>query len=186
MLVVAEREHLPLEQVQAARAGSSAAWDVLFTRYQLPLNVYAFQLVHDEQASLDVVQESFSSAVRYIHTLRDDQKFASWLFGIAHQKCIQRWRKQARDESLHEELAALPADFDADPLELLIRKEQEAEFMEMLNSLPLPQRSVLLLHFLEEFSLEEIAAITDTQIGTVKSRMHYAKKAFRRLIEKSL
>jgi DNA-directed RNA polymerase specialized sigma24 family protein len=47
---------------------------------------------------------------------------------------------------------------------------QEAEFMNLLNQLPLPQRSVLLLHFVEDFSLEEIARITETQLGTVKSR----------------
>ena len=70
---------------------------------------------------------------------------------------------------------------DAD--DLLIRQEQEAEFMNLLNQLPLPQRSVLLLHFVEDFSLEEIARITETQIGTVKSRIHYAKRALRKLLE---
>ena len=55
--------------------------------------------------------------------------------------------------------------------------------MNLLNQLPLPQRSVLLLHFVEDFSLEEIAGITGVQIGTVKSRIHYAKKALRKLLE---
>ena len=55
--------------------------------------------------------------------------------------------------------------------------------MNLLNQLPLPQRSVLLLHFVEEFSLEEIARITETQLGTVKSRLHYAKKSLRKLLE---
>ena len=52
-----------------------------------------------------------------------------------------------------------------------------------LKPTSLPLRSVLLLHFIEEFSLEEIAAITGTLLGTVKSRLHYAKKALRKLIE---
>ena len=55
--------------------------------------------------------------------------------------------------------------------------------MQLLNQLPLPQRSVLLLHFVEDFSIEEIAAITDTIPGTVKSRMHYAKRALKILLE---
>jgi RNA polymerase sigma-70 factor (ECF subfamily) len=180
MLVVAEREQLPVAE---ARAGDTAAWDILFRRYQLPLYVYVFELVHDEQASLDIVQESFINAARYIGSLREDEKFGSWLFGIAHQKCFQRWRKQSRDEALRDELAAVPVEFEDDPAELLIREEQEAEFMKLLNQLPLPQRSVLLLHFVEEFSLEEIAGITGAQLGTVKSRLHYAKKALRRLLE---
>jgi len=53
----------------------------------------------------------------------------------------------------------------------------------LLNQLPSPQRSVLLLHFVEEFSLEDIAGITGVSIGTVKSRMHYAKKSLRKLLE---
>jgi len=55
--------------------------------------------------------------------------------------------------------------------------------MNLLHQLPLPQRSVLLLYFVEDFSLEEIASITGAQVGTVKSRMHYAKRAFRKLYE---
>jgi DNA-directed RNA polymerase specialized sigma24 family protein len=135
MLGVAEREQLPVQQ---ARAGDSAAWDTLFRRYQLPLYVYVFELVHHEQASLDVVQETFIAAARHLGGLRDDAKFGSWLFGIAHQKCIQHWRKSGREMELHDELT---------------------------------------------FSLAEIADITGAQPGTVKSRLHYAKKSLRQLLE---
>ena len=180
MLGVAETEQLPVLQ---ARAGDAAAWDALFRRYQLPLYVYIFELVRDEQTSLDLVQETFINAARHIGGLRDDAKFGSWLFGIAHQKCIQRWRKRAREEMLRDEFANAPVQFETAPDELLIREEQEAEFMRLLNELPPPQRSVLLLHFVEEFALEEIAGITGVPIGTVKSRLHYAKKSLRKLLE---
>jgi len=175
---VAELEQLPVTQ---ARAGEAAAWDALFRRYQLPLYVYVFELVRDEQAGLDIVQETFIAAVRHLDRLREDGKFGSWLFGIAHQKCIQRWRK--RREILFDEIPEAPDEFDDSPDDLLIRQEQEAEFMNLLNQLPLPQRSVLLLHFVEGFSLEEIGRITETQLGTVKSRLHYAKKSLRKLLE---
>ena len=162
--------------MQQARAGEPAAWDVLFRRYQLPLYVYVFELVHNEQTSLDIVQETFIAAARHIGGLREDDKFGSWLFGIAHQKCLQRWRKQGGKEILLGEIPESPDEFETGPDDLLIRREQEAEFMNLLNQLPLPQRAVLLLHFVEDFSLEEIARITETQVGTVKSRLHYAKK----------
>jgi RNA polymerase sigma-70 factor (ECF subfamily) len=179
MLVVAEREQLPVPQ---AKAGEPEAWDALFRRYQLPLYVYVFELVHDEQTSLDLVQETFIAAVRHIGSLRDDAKFGSWLFGIAHQKCIQRWRKQGREEVLPDVISESADESENRPDDLLIRREQEAEFMNLLNQLPLPQRSALLLHFVEDFSLEEIAGITGTNPGTVKSRMHYAKRALRKLL----
>src|SRR6266704_1785368 len=115
MLVVAEREPLPVPQ---ARAGEPAAWDILLRRYQLPLYVYVFELVHDEQSSLDIVQETFINATRHLASLREDQKFGSWLFGIAHQKCLQRWREKSRESALLDAVAADPPEFEADPAEV--------------------------------------------------------------------
>ncbi|MBI2925658.1 MAG: sigma-70 family RNA polymerase sigma factor [Verrucomicrobia bacterium] len=173
-------EQLP---VQAARAGEPEAWDALFQRYQLPLYAYVFETVRDEQTSLDIVQETFINAVRHLGGLREDAKFGSWLFGIAHQKCVQHWRKAWREEPLAvEEFESEPSDAP-DPREWLIRQEDEERLMTLLNRLPLPQRSVLLLHFVEDFSLEQISAITGAALGTVKSRLHYAKQALRKLIE---
>jgi RNA polymerase sigma-70 factor (ECF subfamily) len=183
MLVMAEPDQLPVPQ---ARAGDPAAWDLLFRRYQLPLYVYVFELVHDEQASLDIVQETFINAVRHISGLREDSKFGSWLFGIAHQKCVQRWRKKVREENALEEFGAATPEFEPGPDDLLISQEHKKEFMNLLNRLPPPQRSVLLLHFMENFSIDQIAEITGTAQGTVKSRLHYAKKALRKMMEEEV
>lgn len=180
MLVVAADEQLSVEQ---ARAGSPDAWDALFRRYQLPLYVYVFELVHHEQTSLDLVQESFINAARHLDSLRDDAKFGSWLFRIAHQKCVQHWRKQSSAPEFTAELDVESPEPQPDPGELLIRREQEEKFMTLLNQLAPTHRSVLLLHYVEDFSLEEIAAITGTQIGTVKSRLHYARKTMRRMLD---
>jgi len=176
-----QAEQLP---VKAARAGGPEAWDALFRRYQLPLYAYVFELVHDEQASLDLVQEAFINAARHIGRLRDDAKFGSWLFGIAHQKCIQHWRRQRPEPVPIEDLAERLPDEGDSPSDWLIHQEQEERFMNCLSQLSPPHRAVLLLHFIEDFSLEEIAGITGAELGTVKSRMHYAKKALRELLEK--
>ncbi len=175
-VVAAEKENLPVSQ---ARVGNAQAWDALFKRYQLPLYVYVFQMVHNEQSSLDVVQETFINAVRYIESLNDDEKFGSWLSGIAHQKCIQLWRRGGREKDAHAELLQAAEEFEADPAELLIRREEHGEFMSLLEKLPPNQRETLALYFIEQFSLEEIADITSTPIGTVKSRLYFARRAFR-------
>jgi RNA polymerase sigma-70 factor (ECF subfamily) len=180
MLAVAEEhEQLP---VAAARAGNAAAWDALFRRYQLPLYVYVFELLRNEQTALDVVQETFINATRYLASLREDGKFGSWLFSIAHQKCQQHWRRPQRTEPLDENFAELSMDEDG-PDGLLIRAEQQGELMNLINQLAEIHRSVLLLHFLENFSLEEVAHITGVGVGTVKSRLHYAKKSLRVLYD---
>lgn len=180
MLVVAEREQLPVAQ---ARAGDPAAWETLFRRYQLPLYVYVHELVHDEQGSLDVVQETFINAARHIGSLREDGKFGGWIFGIAHQKCVQRWRRQMREENALAEAGAEADQWEPGPDELLIRQEEEEEFMRRLSQLSIEQRSVLLLYCLEEFSIQQIAEITGTAAGTVKSRLHYARRALKKLTE---
>jgi RNA polymerase sigma-70 factor, ECF subfamily len=181
MEVVDEREQMPVAE---ARGGDPAAWDAIFRRYQLPLYTYVCELVREEQASLDIVQETFVNAVRHLAGLRDDGRLGSWLFGIAHQKVVQLWRRRDRDAAgLEEFAAAQPDSVGEDPHEILVRAEQEAEFMEKVGRLPEPQRAVFLLHVLEDFGLEEIARITATPVGTVKSRLHYARRALRQALE---
>lgn len=183
MLAVADTEQLP---VAAARRGEARAWDALFQRYQLPLYAYAAELVRHEHTALDIVQESFAAAARHIGSLADDARFGSWLFSIAHQRCVAHWRKRGRDAALFAEadetFEELPAS-EPDPREWLLHREQEQRFLELVEKLPGPQRAVLSLHFLEDFSLEEIAAVTGAPLGTVKSRLHYAKKPLRQLLE---
>ncbi len=179
MTGVAELEILPVAQ---ARAGGSAAWRALFQRYQLPLYAYVYELVRHEQTCLDLVQETFIRAVRHVDSLRDDAKFGGWLFGIAHQQCIQHWRRHGREEPMGDDLPDLPGEDDG-PAQILIREERAAEVRALFARLPAPQRAVLVLHFLEDFPLDDIARVTGAPLGTVKSRLHHAKRALRKLLE---
>ena len=180
-MVVACEEQLP---VQEARTGDSEAWNILLKRYQLPLYAYVFELVRDEQRSLDIVQETFCNAVRFIDRLQADARFGSWLFSIAHQKCVAAWRKkhwlfkEFEDGQLEE--IADPGD---DPGARLLRHEEGEALMACIDRLELGARAVILLHFFEDFSLEEIAGIVGAPLGTVKSRLHYAKRALKKLME---
>jgi hypothetical protein len=80
MLVVSEGELLPVAQ---ARAGEPEAWDTLFGRYQLPLYVYVFELVNDEQTSLDLVQETFIAATKHIGGLARRRQI--WELALRHR-----------------------------------------------------------------------------------------------------
>lgn len=174
--------------VNAARQHAPDAWNTLLKRHQLPLYTYLAELVRDEAAALDIIQETFSAAIRHIASLRNDARFSSWLFGIAHQKCIQHWRRVRRDETLFvNDADDPPTDWpntdEIDPRSLLIQREQADAFFALVERLPAAQRAALLLHVLEDFSLEEIAMITSVPVGTVKSRLHHAKRALRQLVE---
>lgn len=183
MLAVAGNEQLPVRQ---ARQGDPQAWDALFRRYQLPLYSYVYELVRNEQLSLDIVQESFINATRHIRSLREDARFGSWLFGIARQKVAAHWRKPDRTTSPGDDWPDAGTDEADNPCDWLIHREQEEQFMTLLQQLPQMQRDVLILHFLEEFSLREISDITGVPVGTVKSRMHHAKQALRKLLQEGM
>lgn len=180
MLAVAPSEKLP---VSKARALDPRAWDQLFRRYQLPLYTFIFELVRQEQPALDIVQETFINAAKHIHTLSDDSKFGSWLFSIAHQKCSRLWRKPKREESIDDETLEEWIDDVPSPDAWLVHQESAQALYAALETLPPNHRAVITLHFLEDFSLQDIATITQTAVGTVKSRLHYAKKTLRQQIE---
>ena len=166
--------------VAAARAGDAAAWRPLLTRYQLPLFTYAQELLRHETAALDLVQDTFIAAHRHLGSLRDDARFGSWIFGIAHQKIIQHWRRAGREIPLDADaLAATPDDSAPDPRDGLLRTEQAAALLALVDELPPPQRAVLVLHLIEDFPLEAIAEITAAPLGTVKSRLFHARRALR-------
>jgi len=165
--------------VSAARRGDSQAWDRLFQRYQLPVFAYVMDLVHHHATSLDLVQETFLRASQHIAHLRDDARFGSWLFGIAHQQVLQFWRRQGRSPFSDDPIPEDSEDSSPGPDLEAIRDEDAAALFQAIDDLPPPQRSVILLHFLEDFPLAEIAEITGTQIGTVKSRLHYAKRTLK-------
>lgn len=182
MLMVSSEEEL---WIRRAREGDMEAFDLLLRRYQLPIYAYVFECVRHEQTALDIVQETFVNAIRHLADLREAGKFSGWLFRIAHQKCAQRWRRSKHEPELFDEM---PPEHDSDfdtPLDLLLDREESAQLHLALEKLPGPHRAVLVLHFLEDFSLEEIAMITGAERGTVKSRMHYAKKALRNYLEDS-
>lgn len=177
--------------IQAARRHDSDAWNALLRRYQLPLYTYVAELLGDQTTALDILQDTFAAAVRHIATLREDARFASWLYGIAHQKCIQHWRRTQRAAAVFEASNDTDTDGDwpdreaADPREALLHREQVEHFYAALERLPLPQRSAVLLYFVEEFSLEEIAAIAAVPVGTVKSRLFHGKRVLRAALEGS-
>ncbi len=166
--------------VAAARTGQTAGWSALLDRYQLPLFTYAQELIHHETAALDLVQDTFVAAHHNLATLRDDARFGSWLFAIAHQKVVQHWRRAGREEPLDgDALAATPDDLAPDPRDGMLRAEQAVALLALIDELPPPQRAVLLLHLVEDFPLEAIAEITAAPLGTVKSRLFHARRTLR-------
>lgn len=181
-----DKQELP---VAAARRGDSAAWEILFKRYQLPLFTYLMQMLRRREICFDLVQETFLAAIRHLDSLRCEERFGSWMFSIAHQKALQwlrrhRWNQEESWEQ-HTAERELVSD-EAGPVDLLIQDEDEAAFGAALERLSGEQREAILLYWLENFSVAEIAEITAVPPGTVKSRLFHARKNLKRHLERVL
>lgn len=164
------------EQVGAARRQIPEAWDPLFKRYQTTLYCYCTELMSDRTEALDAVQDTFVRAIKNIHTLRDDERFASWLFSIARQRCWDRLRKKMRAPITEfEPKLELPAQL-LSPDESALANERASLAVELIARLDPDLSETLTLFYLNEFSLKNIAEICGVPEGTVKSRLHRGRR----------
>lgn len=158
--------------------GERDAFDELIHRWHGPIWQYVRRLSDDDDAAQDIVQDIWLRVLRGIGRLRDPAKLRAWLFGIAHRTWIDTLRRKYAvvvadlgDADRHE----LPDSIEADDLEQeLTAVEQE------LSRLPPIEREALTLFYLRELSLQEIAQALDIPVGTVKSRLHRARRMLRR------
>lgn len=176
------RTEIELSWVSRAREGSADAWDALLERVQLPIYTYIRELVAEDAVALDLVQETFLAAITSIESLRRPEGFVSWMFGIAHRRVRDHWRKTARYREILDQFDANDVgNWASGGLEPDGEEWPEAieETLELLKSLEPPFRSILVLRFLEDLSVREIAQVLAIPEGTVRSRLHYAKRALR-------
>ncbi|NLU55541.1 MAG: RNA polymerase sigma factor [Firmicutes bacterium] len=140
-------------------------------------------ILKDQYLAEDVVQESLLVAINKIHQLRGDD-LSPWLYRILVNRCRKEQRKKPWSvvEYLPKnELELVPAtgvDVERDVLE----KDTDREVMYAIAQLPARYREVVTLYYLEEFSLETIAKVTQEPLGTIKSRLHRARKRLQKIL----
>lgn len=175
-----------LDRVAAAKRGSRTAFNQLVLSYQeLAYNV-ALRLVGNAEVAADVTQDAFLSAFRHLDQFKTGS-FRAWLLRIVTNGSYDaiRARQRHRDESLDELVEATP--YDAiDPGELperiALRREQIDGINAVIQTLPVDQRSVLVLADVHGLSYEEIAAVLEINLGTVKSRLNRARGRLREVL----
>jgi RNA polymerase sigma-70 factor (ECF subfamily) len=171
--------------VLRAQGRDERAFHELVTQYERRILYYIHRLLGSHADLADVMQEIWIRVFLRITTLRAPEAFRVWLYKIAHDVAVSHLRKNARREiaglgDAHTAEAATTSDWNE--CELLENAELVHETLERLS---LPHREVLTLRFLEELDLSEIALVVGCNVGTVKSRLHYAKSAMRKLLEAS-
>lgn len=156
--------------------GESGAFTELVREMEPRLLYLAAKLTGSEALAFDVLQETWLDVYRKIRRLEDPGALRGWLCQIVRARAVSRMRGNASRERAEEALATEAELNDPGPT---FDDEDAAEVHAALDEIPLPQREVLTLHFFEELQLEEIARIVGAPLGTVKSRLHYGKRALR-------
>jgi RNA polymerase sigma-70 factor (ECF subfamily) len=170
-----------IEQVLILRCqiGDKDALAGLIERYQAPLRYFISRLSANPETAEDIFQDTWLTVIRRIHSLKKIDAFSTWLYRIARNKVYQQFRRKRKLSELNENIA-VPNDTEND----VFSTEDAAKIHRCLKELLPEYREVLMLRFLEQMSYEQISQVINCRLGTVKSRIHYAKLALKKEMEK--
>jgi RNA polymerase sigma-70 factor (ECF subfamily) len=167
--------------VRRLQQGDMAAFEAIFRKYQTQIYRTALAITRDPGAAEEVLQDCFYKTYINIGHITGDGSLSPWLHRIAvNLSCNVLKRRRVHVEPIDEVAEAFyTSDPHHSPEAAAERAELQQKMREAINSLPLKHRVVITLHYLQDFSLPEIAYILDLPVGTVKSRLHHARKALK-------
>ena len=169
------------ELVELARNGDRGACDQLVERHQAAVYRAAYAALRVTEDAEEVAQDAFVRAFRSLASYRGEASFKTWVLKIAWRRALSRRRRNVwmlRREPV-ESVVALP-DHGADPERLAVSGDLHRVLRGLIGKLPRNLRDVLLLEQTGEYKYEEIAAMLDAPIGTVKWRISEARRRLRR------
>jgi len=158
--------------------GDKAAFEGIVRLWEPSLFYYLRRLAPSEADAAEWLQETWLKVFKALRSLRDPQALPAFLYRTARNAAISHLRRGEFFESNHEAASAEPCE-PGDPLAVLESADQAHHALEKL---PLLQREVLTLFFLRELTLEQMAVLLGVPLGTVKSRLHYAKQAMAKIL----
>jgi len=173
------------ELVRRARRGDLQAYDDLVKRYQQRIYATIYHMTSNHEDANDLAQDSFIKAFQALKSFKGGSSFYTWLYRIAVNKTINflKQRKNRTHMSLND--IDFNAEHDTDLIALISEKtprreaglsELQKKLNEALLKLSEPHRLVIVLHDVQGQSHEEIAEVMDCNIGTVRSRLFYARQ----------
>lgn len=178
------------ELVERAKKGDQDAFEQLVLDNQNRVYSLALRLVNNREEAEDLAQEAFVKAWQGLRSFQGESSFATWVYRLTTNLCIDWLRKQRRREgvapsvSLDDEESgwAEPADRDSDPHLLLEKSERGRALARGLDKLPDWQRRALVLRELSGLSYQEIGEALEVDLGTVKSRIARARQSLRKIL----
>jgi RNA polymerase sigma-70 factor (ECF subfamily) len=166
--------------VLRCQARDEAAFEEIVVRYTPRLRYYLRRMLGSKPAAEDALQEVWLDAFRGLPRLIEPGAFSAWIYRLARDRAFRELRRRRFFVPL-DELDTIDESGAAEEF----TTEDAARIHQALETLLPEHREVLVLRFIEGMTYEQIAAIADRPVGTVRSRLHHAKGALRRIIEGS-
>jgi RNA polymerase sigma-70 factor, ECF subfamily len=164
--------------IGACQRGDSVAFNRLVLKWEKPIYNLTLRMLQDRDEAADATQEVFCSAFKNILRFRKDAKFSTWLYRIAVNQCITRLRKRPPgvhlsmdDQGPDAPLKGWTPTAESHEDEVML-KEQRKQVRLALDALPEEQRAIVELKFYQDLTFEEIAAVAEAPLSTVKSRLY--------------
>jgi len=174
------------------RAGQAGALDELFRRYRLVAYRVAYRLLGNEADALDAVQEGFVKVLMHLGSFEGRSTFKTWLLRVISNAALDLGRQRGRQDFLSLDAPDLEDREGVQPLVEpnaglgLERADLRGLLNEALAVLPEPQRRTFILHADAELSYREVAEVMGISIGTVMSRLYYARQKLRAYLARRL
>lgn len=175
--------------VQQYVQGYEPALELLIRRHKSKVFTSIFMFVRDQYVAEDLFQDTFMKAVRKLrgHEYTEEGKFLPWIMRIAHNLCIDYYRRAKRTPIITTsdgyDIFDVLKFSNGNPEKEYIRKQSHEKIREMVDRLPAEQREVVILRQWSELSFKEISEITGVSINTALGRMRYALINMRRMKE---
>jgi RNA polymerase sigma-70 factor (ECF subfamily) len=171
--------------VARIKAGDLEAFEALYHKYKGPIFRTALAITRDQGAAEDILQDCFLRVYMHIHKVDGSAPLPPWLHRIAINLSYNWAAKQrVRLIPLEEMIDRLKASPLLSPEKVAERGELQQIVQEAIDALPFKQRAVLILFYLQGFSLAEIAYIMNCPVGTVKSRLYYGRENLRQKLQR--
>ena len=183
-----------LELVKRFRAGDADAFELLVQKHRRAILNLIFRFTGSAHEAEDLAQEVFLRVYRALPGFKFQARFTTWVYRITFNLCMRersrRARRETRSLDLEKEGGGKELDFLPDPgppvHDNLERVELRKAVQDAVAALPAEQRAAVILHRFHELSYEEIARVLDLSVPAVKSRLHRARGALRKLLASQL
>ena len=169
--------------LQRAGDGDQAAFLELYERHRLPVFRFAYRLLGSVEAAEDVTHDCFLSLIRKPRNFQPERaSLRTYLFAAARNLTLKFFRGANREGSLDELTEEPRYSSRQEPLRMVLDEELANQVRNAVMSLPPLQREALVLFEYEDLSLNEIADVTESDVGAVKARLHRARQGLRSML----